>query len=81
MAEVPDGVRLMLAGGLNPDNVAEAIARVHPWGVDVATGVESAPGRKDPLQVKAFVAAAKATAAEPYDPLDEAPYDWEEAGT
>ena len=78
---VPDGMRLVLAGGLNAANVAHAIARVHPWGVDVATGVESAPGRKDPLRVKAFVAAAKATAAEPYDPLEEAPYDWEEAGT
>ena len=78
---VPDGMRLVLAGGLNAANVAAAIARVHPWGVDVATGVESAPGRKDPLRVKAFVAAAKATAPEPYDPLEEAPYDWEEAGT
>ena len=78
---VPDGMRLVLAGGLTPDNVGEAIARVHPWGVDVATGVESAPGRKDPRLVKAFVAAAKATDDDPYDPLEAAPYDWEEAGT
>ena len=77
---VPDGMRLVLAGGLDPDNVGEAIARVHPWGVDVATGVESAPGRKDPLRLRAFVAAAKAAATEPYDPDEIGPYDWEDAG-
>jgi len=77
---VPDGMRLVLAGGLDPDNVGEAIASVHPWGVDVATGVESAPGRKDPLRLRAFVAAAKAAATEPYDPDEIGPYDWEDAG-
>ncbi|HUQ64366.1 MAG TPA: phosphoribosylanthranilate isomerase [Acidimicrobiales bacterium] len=78
---VPDGMRLLLAGGLNPSNVAEAIARVHPWGVDVATGVESAPGHKDPVKVRAFVAAAKAAGEDPYEGDDElAPYDWEETG-
>ncbi|HUQ62418.1 MAG TPA: phosphoribosylanthranilate isomerase, partial [Acidimicrobiales bacterium] len=78
---VPDGVRLLLAGGLNPSNVGEAIARVHPWGVDVATGVESAPGHKDPVKVRAFVAAAKAAGADPYKGDDElVPYDWEETG-
>jgi len=73
---VPDGMRLVLAGGLNPDNVADAIAQVHPWGVDVVTGVESSPGHKDPLKLRAFVANAKAAVDEEYDPLDLPPYDW-----
>jgi len=50
---------LVLAGGLTPDNVADAIEAVHPHGVDVATGVESSPGRKDPVLVRAFVEAAR----------------------
>jgi phosphoribosylanthranilate isomerase len=52
--------RLVAAGGLNPANVAEAIAALCPWGVDVASGVEAAPGRKDPAKVREFVRTVKA---------------------
>ena len=52
-------LRLIAAGGLNPGNVAEAITILRPWGVDVVTGVEESPGRKDPEKVSAFVAAAR----------------------
>ncbi|HLK46251.1 MAG TPA: phosphoribosylanthranilate isomerase, partial [Acidimicrobiales bacterium] len=70
-----DASRLVLAGGLTPDNVTEAIHRVAPFGVDVATGVESAPGVKDPRLVAAFITAARAAAPKPPDLTDE-PFDW-----
>lgn len=56
--EVARRRRLILAGGLHAGNVAEAIARVRPWRVDVASGVESAPGKKELAKVAAFVRAA-----------------------
>lgn len=51
-------MRVILAGGLNPENVSDAVAKVHPHAVDVASGVESAPGRKDPAKVASFIAGA-----------------------
>ena len=54
---------VVLAGGLNPDNVAEAIAQVRPFGVDVSSGVEAAPGRKSPARIAEFVTRARAAYA------------------
>jgi phosphoribosylanthranilate isomerase len=78
---MPIGIRLLLAGGLTPENVADAIATVRPWGVDTASGVEREPGRKDPTAMRLFIQNAKAAgaalaAAEP-DRRDDDFYDWE----
>jgi len=73
---VPVGHRILLAGGLTPANVAEAIGRVRPWGVDTASGVERSPGHKDAVRMKAFIDAARAAAPEPHRGPDELPYDW-----
>jgi len=74
----PDNMRLVLAGGLTPENVGEAIASVAPWGVDVVTGVEAEPGRKDPRKVRAFVNAARKAGRSVHQPSAAPPYDWEQ---
>lgn len=84
LADSPPDRRYVLAGGLTPENLAEAIALLDPWGVDVATGVEAAPGRKDPVKLRRFIATARSMA--PSDrtetQLGEAeagsPFDWED---
>jgi len=74
----PSGLRLLLAGGLTPDNVAEAIDRVRPWGVDVASGVESSPGVKDPSLVRRFIRAAKDAEPPDYHGNEATkPFDWQ----
>jgi phosphoribosylanthranilate isomerase len=81
---VADHHRLIVCGGLRPDNVGPAVTSLRPAGVDVSTGVESAPGRKDPLLLRDFIGNARRAHADlsARDALeddahdDEEPYDW-----
>ena len=86
-ADLPVSRRLILAGGLDHRNVADAIRQVRPWGVDVSTAVEAGAGRKDAVLVRNFISNAKAAGAaegitdddlmqfdDPYDELGMGPY-------
>ena len=82
--DVSSGQRLVLAGGLTPENVVDAITVVRPWGVDVSSGVEVSPGKKDPRKLRVFIANARAAfeevALQLHVPDSPAPYDWREDG-
>jgi phosphoribosylanthranilate isomerase len=94
VSQVPAGLRLIVAGGLDPDNVGDVIRATRPWGVDVSTGVEASPGRKDPVKLHTFIANAReaqraaapmaattAPAAQPGQaPEEPTPYDWQQDG-
>jgi phosphoribosylanthranilate isomerase len=77
-SEVPTGLRVIIAGGLTPNNVSGAVSAVQPWGVDVVSGVEKSPGVKDPVKLRAFVAAARAAVVAPYRGTRAGPYDWQD---
>jgi phosphoribosylanthranilate isomerase len=60
LAQVGTSAKMILAGGLNQENVAELVASVKPFGVDVSSGIEKALGEKDPERMRSFVTAARA---------------------
>jgi len=61
--EIPESMRVILAGGLTPDSVSQAIMLARPWGVDVSSGVEKSPGVKDAVKMRHFIANARSAAA------------------
>ncbi len=66
LLDIAPHVRLIVAGGLTPENVEEAVATLAPWGLDVVTGVEKEPGRKDLERVQTFIQRARASVSTPY---------------
>lgn len=72
--ELPPGVRLVAAGGLRPENVSEAVRILRPHAVDVSSGVERAPGEKDPAAVRDFVHAVHAVSRSPSFQSEQAPF-------
>ena len=63
-------------GGLTPENVGAGVRAAKPWGVDVSSGVEASPGRKDPVRMRRFVAAVRENEPAQYEGSGNAPYDW-----
>lgn len=79
LSDIPDSVLVMLSGGLTSENVTAGIQQVHPWGVDVCSGVEREPGHKDPIKLREFIAIVRAAdqteSEDAWNPLEQ-PYDW-----
>lgn len=76
LGDVPVGPRIILAGGLTPENVADGIRAARPWGVDVSSGVERAPGLKDPVKLRRFIAAVRENEQDEPGERGDGPYDW-----